>query len=157
MEYFPLLLEETQHRCFLFYGSIWMRYCLNVTVIAFYVIRKVDYLIVDLHIQTPLSFISEYWYFHTYRYTHQIKWYQKTQRNIPTEITLNLRLIITSLMSSDKWLEIQEECLAQTGVICYTPSTENKSAKSTSIQASLWVEFCELLQWWKGRQENLYC
>lgn len=29
-------------------------------------------------------------------------------------------------MSSDKLLEIQEECLAQTGVICYTPAPENK-------------------------------
>lgn len=97
----------------------------NVTVIAFCVIRKVDYLIVDLHTQTLFPFISEYWYFHTYWYIHQRKQYQKTQRNIPTEITLNLRLIITFLTSSDKWLEIQEECLAQSGVICYAPSTES--------------------------------
>lgn len=32
----------------------------NVTVIAFCVIRKVDYLIIDLHTQTLFPFISEY-------------------------------------------------------------------------------------------------
>lgn len=114
-----------------------MRYCLNVTVIAFCVIRKADYLNVDLLTQTLLHFISEYEYFHTYRYIHQRKRYPKTQRNMPTELTLNLRLIITFLMSSDKWLEIQEERLAQIGVICYTPSTESNKKVSKKIQVLL--------------------
>lgn len=56
---------------------------------------------------------------------------------MPTELTLNLRLIITFLMSSDKWLEIQEEHLAQIGVICYTPSTESNKKVSKKIQVLL--------------------
>lgn len=77
LEYLVLLLEETQHRCFLFYESICMRYwktwysqiCLRKTVIAFCVISKVDYLIVDLQTQTILPYISEYPYLHVYGIT----------------------------------------------------------------------------------------
>lgn len=147
MEYYPLLLEETQHRCFLFYGSRWMRYCLNVTVIAFCVIRKVDYLIVDLHIQTPLPFISEYWYFHIYWYIHQSKWYQKhseeySHRNyIESKTDHHIFDEFWQMVKNTGGLFVSNWCFPVT--LCPQKATR----KSAKIQVLLWVEFCELLPW----------
>lgn len=139
LEYLVFLLEETQHRCCLVYEGVWMRYwktwysqiCLRKTVIAFCVINKVDYLIADLQTQTFLPCISQYPYLHVYE-INEIKY-----RHLPVikekdiqNIMLNVRLIITFLKSSDKWLEIQEECLAGTGVIRNTNRPQKAMRKS---------------------------